>query len=274
VSVPEDHTQALLAALAGAEQLAYVLLSPTDLSLVYLSPDTEYYGLSAHSLGQPLLEQTAWGRELGARLQALAFRGTPFDTALSSPDGHRWLVHAGAAVVGGQTRILLILRDPDALYRRKGGARNRFHPMTGLYSAAFMDEKLDEELARLQRYSGRLSVLAISCPDTVGPEDLPEAADLLRIHFRATDTAGHAHGGEFMVLLPGTDLAHARQASERIRTVFEDWRFGSGRGIMVACRAVEACAMDSRIAVLARLAQAERTQGEESESSRASRPVS
>ena len=56
----------------------------------------------------------------------------------------------------------------------------------------------------------------------VGDQVLVQVAGITRQLLRATDTAGRLGGEEFMILLPSTTLAGARQLAERLRQTIAD----------------------------------------------------
>jgi diguanylate cyclase (GGDEF)-like protein/PAS domain S-box-containing protein len=91
----------------------------------------------------------------------------------------------------------------------------------------FLD-RLKEEFARVQRFSGqRSSILMLDLDlfkhvnDThghaMGDALLKHFAQLMRKTFRKIDTPARMGGEEFAVILPGTDLAAARTVAERLR---------------------------------------------------------
>jgi diguanylate cyclase (GGDEF)-like protein len=52
---------------------------------------------------------------------------------------------------------------------------------------------------------------------TVGDAVLAGVAHMLRKQLRAFDLAYRLGGGEFLILLPGSDIAHAENVAERLR---------------------------------------------------------
>jgi diguanylate cyclase (GGDEF)-like protein len=88
-------------------------------------------------------------------------------------------------------------------------------------------ERLAEELKRLRRQGQPLALAIVdldhfkSVNDThghlTGDRVLVETAAVLQSSVRETDLAGRLGGEEFGLLMPGTDLAGARQVAERVR---------------------------------------------------------
>ena len=102
--------------------------------------------------------------------------------------------------------------------------------LTGLLTHAATTEQIGRELARVQRYQGKLSVAMLDVDHfkrvndryghSTGDRVLKSLARLLRQQLRASDVIGRYGGEEFVVLLPETDSAHALSVLERIRELF------------------------------------------------------
>ncbi len=99
--------------------------------------------------------------------------------------------------------------------------------LTGLANRRQCEETLAAELARLERFGGSLSVVVTDLDwfkdvndrygHPSGDAVLREFAQLLRESVRDVDLAGRWGGEEFMLILPGTDLAGGAQVAERVR---------------------------------------------------------
>lgn len=111
------------------------------------------------------------------------------------------------------------------LYRR-ARVEARVDRLTGLFNYRWMTEALGKEIRRAQRYG---TPLALSVIDVDGLKSVNDrfghaAGDALLRHvagkitaaLRQTDSAARVGGDEFVVLLPATDIAGARQVAERI----------------------------------------------------------
>ncbi|MGD8911536.1 MAG: sensor domain-containing diguanylate cyclase [Candidatus Thiodiazotropha sp.] len=100
-------------------------------------------------------------------------------------------------------------------------------PLTELHNRRYLDQRLDEELARAGRYRQSLSCLFIDVDhfkrinDTHGHQAgdivLRELANRIRSQLRASDIATRFGGEEFALLLPHTSLNEALMLAERIR---------------------------------------------------------
>jgi diguanylate cyclase (GGDEF)-like protein len=99
--------------------------------------------------------------------------------------------------------------------------------LTGLANRRQCEDTLDAELARLDRFGGPLAVVVADLDwfkdvndrfgHPSGDAVLREFAALLQETVRDVDLAGRWGGEEFMLILPGTDLAGGAQVAERIR---------------------------------------------------------
>ena len=99
--------------------------------------------------------------------------------------------------------------------------------LTGLANRRQCEEALATELARVERFGGPLAVVVADLDwfkdvndrygHPAGDVVLREFAILLQETVRDIDLAGRWGGEEFLLILPGTDLAGGAQVAERIR---------------------------------------------------------
>jgi diguanylate cyclase (GGDEF)-like protein len=99
--------------------------------------------------------------------------------------------------------------------------------LTGLANRRQCEETLADELARVERFGGSLAVVVADLDwfkdvndrhgHPAGDSVLSEFAALLEETVRDVDLAGRWGGEEFVLILPGTDLAGGAQVAERIR---------------------------------------------------------
>lgn len=246
--VPDTHQSAILAMLMAAEEMAYVVLDK-HLELAFVSPGANDYGIPPHG---KLSGAPGWLSALTPRLARLfEYPAQLFQAALDEQQ-RPITIQAQVTTTEGMPCLLILLRRPVG--RTPADCLTEpYHPATGLYSAAFMEHKIDEELARLKRYPAVFSLLAIHRVHP--PESLSQWADALRIHFRAADILGHTAHGDFLVLLPGTGLEQARQAGERLQTLVTDFRLSLPGTATLRYTAIEASATDTRGSLFARLAE-------------------
>ncbi len=99
--------------------------------------------------------------------------------------------------------------------------------LTQLFNRSHWEARFCEEVTRLRRYDGQLSLLMFDLDhfkmvnDTyghqAGDEVLRDVSSRLRRVLRSVDVAGRYGGEEFCIYLPHTDLAGGEYVAERIR---------------------------------------------------------
>lgn len=107
--------------------------------------------------------------------------------------------------------------------------------LTGLYNRRELERLLDEELERANRYQHPLSLFMLdvdlfkqvndSYGHAVGDEVLRQLAQRINQAIRSADIATRYGGEEFVMILPETPLAEARQVAERLRALVADTPF-------------------------------------------------
>lgn len=109
--------------------------------------------------------------------------------------------------------------------------------LTGLHNARYLEQRLEEEVARARRYGHRLSLLLMDSDslkqvnDRYGHQEgnalLKAMAAAIKESVRSTDIPCRYAGDEFVVLMPQTDADDAAVVAERVRTAIES------RGLVV-----------------------------------------
>jgi diguanylate cyclase (GGDEF)-like protein len=99
-------------------------------------------------------------------------------------------------------------------------------PMTGLFNRRYFQEQLAKEIDRFQRFGHAFSFIIVDLDylkkinDSLGHHfgdiAIKHIANITKRSVRDVDTVGRFGGEEFVVLLPETDLQHARMVAERI----------------------------------------------------------
>ena len=99
--------------------------------------------------------------------------------------------------------------------------------LTGIHNRRFFMQRLQEEVERVRRHGGNLSVLLFDldlfkrvndvCGHNTGDQILKLVADVTMDIKRVTDVAARVGGEEFALLLPETDQAGAVHLAQRLR---------------------------------------------------------
>ena len=102
---------------------------------------------------------------------------------------------------------------------------------TGLYNAAYFDERLTEEVRRAHRYNRSISLFLVELTSfgrfveqvghAEGTRVVRDLADMLREHVRETDVVARLEEDQFAVLMVESDKSQAILISERIRGAFD-----------------------------------------------------
>lgn len=109
--------------------------------------------------------------------------------------------------------------------------------LTGLYNRMKIEDILDNELYRAQRYDQSLSLIMLDIDffkqvnDTfghvTGDEVLIALAKLLQENVRRSDAVGRWGGEEFMIICPETDEESSAALAENLRRTIEEFEFKS-----------------------------------------------
>jgi diguanylate cyclase (GGDEF)-like protein len=112
--------------------------------------------------------------------------------------------------------------------------------LTDLYNYRFLQQRLDDEIGRADRYKKRLSLLMLDIDDfksindthghLVGDSVLTEIGQLLKSTVREVDIVARYGGEEFSVILPETDASGAFIVAEKIRESVSLHRFSDADG--------------------------------------------
>ena len=107
--------------------------------------------------------------------------------------------------------------------------------LTQVFNRCGFVPRLEDEVARTERYGGYLSLIILDVDDFKGVNDkyghgvgdtlLIGFAALLEQHTRSSDIVARWGGEEFVVLAPNTDLKACVELAEKLRTCIENNRF-------------------------------------------------
>lgn len=165
-------------------------------------------------------------------------------------------LHFGSAnpdryVAGCATDFLERLADIIALCLQSAVIQERLKlagltdALTGVPNRRYFEHRCQVEISQARRYRHALACMFLDIDrfkrinDThghlTGDEVLRSVAAVIQSQLRAGDTIARYGGEEFVVLLPQSELLHARQIAERIRHSIEEKQFQahSGQGIKV-----------------------------------------
>jgi len=127
------------------------------------------------------------------------------------------------ALVFQLTLVALVVTRGVVELRRS----SRYDALTGLLNRRAMQEALDEQLQRSRRLGEPFALLMIDADHfkaindvqghAAGDRALQHLGTLLASQMRDIDRVGRWGGEEFIVLMPGTSLAQAHDAAERLR---------------------------------------------------------
>lgn len=110
--------------------------------------------------------------------------------------------------------------------------------LTGAYNRRYLDDFLNIEVKRCQRYQRPMAILLLDmdyfhgCNEKgghqAGDKALRDVVQLLNLGVRSVDLVARYGGEEFMVVLPETMAEGAMEAAERMRKLVEKHRFPCG----------------------------------------------
>jgi diguanylate cyclase (GGDEF)-like protein len=155
----------------------------------------------------------------------------------------------------------------QAQLRRRLHRDARFDELTGLGNTRLLDERLQVETARLERYGTPLAIAVLDVDKLkrindehghlAGSAALQAIGQALRSEIRDTDLAVRFGGDEFVVMLPHTGLGEARAFAERVLQSTRALRPGGVRvSVSIGVAAFDQSCDGSPRALLARADQA------------------
>ncbi|MFQ5456301.1 MAG: diguanylate cyclase [Nitrospirota bacterium] len=115
--------------------------------------------------------------------------------------------------------------------------------LTKLFNYRYLDQTLDIEIKRCQRYSSTLSLIFLdmdffkvvndSHGHLMGSRLLIEVAQVLIANLRDVDIIARYGGDEFVVVLPETDIEMTHEIAERIQQSISDREFLKEEGLKI-----------------------------------------
>ena len=147
--------------------------------------------------------------------------------------------------VGKLLQDILSANLSNAKLYQEARQQSRTDVLTGLSTRRVLDETIESECERSERYSRPFSAAMIDVDnfkqinDTLGHAEgdmvLKKLAEVLRKETRATDTIARYGGDEFVLLMPETELEETLQAMERIRRAVESSNISDNLKVTISC---------------------------------------
>ena len=110
--------------------------------------------------------------------------------------------------------------------------------LTGAYNRRYLDDFLNIEVKRCQRYQRPMAIMLLDMDDfhgcnekgghQAGDKALRDVVQLLNLGVRSVDLVARYGGEEFLVVLPETVAEGAMEVAERVRRLIEKHRFPCG----------------------------------------------
>lgn len=244
-----ERLQTLARRLSLAVRAAHIGVWAWDPASGELSWDPQMYEIYGVAEGTPVSHQT-WKQALlpedAAQAEAVLTRAVemrcPSDNRFRIVHSERGVRHIEASedvvldanghvvsVVGVSRDVTRQRQMEDSLLQRQAEIvrLSLTDPLTGVANRRRLDEQLETEVNRVQRYGGTLS-LAVADLDhfkrindefghEVGDAVLKAFARIMESHVRDTDLIARFGGEEFVILMPQSGRDAAETVAERIR---------------------------------------------------------
>ncbi len=137
----------------------------------------------------------------------------------------------------------------------------RIDPLTQVYNRSFMNQAIEDEMARCSRYGKKFSIVILDLDyfkdinDTYGHPAgdvvLKKAAQIFKNHVRQSDSVFRYGGEEFLIILSETDIEGAAVVADKIRNLISKADFkGVGRQVTLSAGVAECNGYSTRETLL------------------------
>ncbi len=159
--------------------------------------------------------------------------------------GWRWLGWMDTAILDDHNEVVAIVGVGRDITEKKEAAQKleklaTYDSLTGLYNRKTLDERLQDEIGRAERYGHDLSIFMIDLDEFklindrhghhCGDKVLHEFSALLLNTIRRTDYAGRYGGEEMVIVLPETNAGHAEDLAQRLSQVINAHEYSMDDG--------------------------------------------
>lgn len=113
--------------------------------------------------------------------------------------------------------------------------------LTGLYNGRYLHTLIDEEIERVRRFGGKLSLIFIdldffkkindTCGHLVGSRTLTEVGKLIKDNVRRICKSARYGGDEFVVVMPNTGKSGAMTLATKLCELFREYDFRDDNGV-------------------------------------------
>ncbi|MDD2914030.1 MAG: sensor domain-containing diguanylate cyclase [Gallionella sp.] len=148
-----------------------------------------------------------------------------------SADPDRYVTGCGTDFLERLAEIIAICLE-SALSQERLKLLGLTDALTGVQNRRYFEHRCQAEISQARRYKHPLACMFLDIDKfkhindayghQTGDEVLKRVAKIIQSQLRECETIARYGGEEFVVLLPQTDLHHARQIAERIRSRIEE----------------------------------------------------
>lgn len=163
----------------------------------------------------------------------------PNDVVLAAGKNKEYCIAGSVSPVigehGAATGVVFSFRDVTETRQKMQRYEylSQHDQLTGLYNRNFLEEILETEMARSDRYQQSLSMIIFDLDHfkqvndnyghPIGDKVLKQTAEIAVKHVRKSDITARIGGEEFIVVMPQTSAISAMTVAEKIRSMLEQY---------------------------------------------------